>query len=292
MQARLRLAQLDAEHGEDRARAIGARFDARRHVEFSSWWSMARHDVVALHHDGLRASALEGEEAVIAAAELDAVAAHLAASSVDPAVSASAKWFRDRAAERGDVRAATRFDTILAGGRVATPVPSVRPSVSIDPDGELVVEEVASADDRPSQLIDQLAATDLEPEILAALRSSLVEAGDMTGEVALITGASPGGIAFEVVRRLLGAGATVICTTTTLTPERLADYRELYRTSAVPGAELHVVPANMASFADVDDAGRLDRLARRVERRWSHPHHQGADAPDAGAALRGRWGLR
>ena len=40
--------------------------------------------------------------------------------------------------------------------------------------------------------------------------------------------------------------------TSTDTPERRRFYRELYRLSAGPGAELHVVPANLASFADID----------------------------------------
>lgn len=75
---------------------------------------------------------------------------------------------------------------------------------------------------------------------------------ERSGEVVLVTGASPGGIAHEMVRQLLSEGAVVVCTTTTDTPERLDGYRELYRNAAAPGAELHVVPANLASFQDVD----------------------------------------
>ena len=56
-----------------------------------------------------------------------------------------------------------------------------------------------------------------------------------------------------MVRRLLADGAVVVCTTTDDGPERMDRYRELYRVAAAPGAELHVVRANLASFSDVDD---------------------------------------
>ncbi|MEO6605074.1 MAG: fatty acid synthase subunit beta domain-containing protein, partial [Aeromicrobium sp.] len=72
------------------------------------------------------------------------------------------------------------------------------------------------------------------------------------GQTAVVTGASQGSIAAGVTGQLLAGGATVIATTSGLDPKRLAFYRELYRTHAVNGAALWVVPANMASFADVD----------------------------------------
>ena len=51
-------------------------------------------------------------------------------------------------------------------------------------------------------------------------------------------------------------------------PARRRLYRELYRTAAGPGAELHVVPANLASFADID---ALAAWLRRARRRPSRP---------------------
>jgi fatty acid synthase len=77
-------------------------------------------------------------------------------------------------------------------------------------------------------------------------------AGRWSGEVAVVTGASQGSIAASVTAGLLAGGATVVATTSGLDPRRLAFYRELYRTHARAGATLWVVPANMASFADVD----------------------------------------
>ena len=72
-------------------------------------------------------------------------------------------------------------------------------------------------------------------------------------DVAVVTGASQGSIASAVVGRLLAEGATVVATTSSLDSKRLAFYKRLYRENAATGASLWIVPANMASFADVDD---------------------------------------
>lgn len=71
-------------------------------------------------------------------------------------------------------------------------------------------------------------------------------------DTALVTGASPGSIAAEVVIQLLHAGATVIVTTSHLSPQRLEFYKDLYRSAARGTAALWVVPANLASFSDCD----------------------------------------
>jgi fatty acid synthase len=76
--------------------------------------------------------------------------------------------------------------------------------------------------------------------------------GRFSDEIAVVTGASKGSIAASVVAQLLGGGATVIATTSKLDDDRLAFYRTLYRDSARFGATLWVVPANMASYADID----------------------------------------
>src|SRR5271165_303650 len=76
--------------------------------------------------------------------------------------------------------------------------------------------------------------------------------GPCSGEIAVVTGASKGSIAASVVARLLDGGATVIATTSKLDDDRLAFYRTLYRHSARFDAALWVVPANMASYSDID----------------------------------------
>ena len=76
--------------------------------------------------------------------------------------------------------------------------------------------------------------------------------GRYSDDVAVVTGASKGSIAASVVAQLLDGGATVIATTSKLDDDRLAFYRTLYRDSARFGATLWVVPANMASYSDID----------------------------------------
>lgn len=76
--------------------------------------------------------------------------------------------------------------------------------------------------------------------------------GRYTDEVAVVTGASKGSIAASVVAQLLDGGATVVATTSKLDDDRLAFYRQLYRDNARFGAKLWVLPANMASYNDID----------------------------------------
>ncbi|MDY6997920.1 MAG: DUF1729 domain-containing protein, partial [Actinomycetota bacterium] len=76
--------------------------------------------------------------------------------------------------------------------------------------------------------------------------------GCYVDEVAVVTGASKGSIAASVVAQLLDGGATVVATTSRLDDGRLEFYRNLYRDNARFGAKLWVVPANMASYNDID----------------------------------------
>ncbi|RMB75268.1 DUF1729 domain-containing protein [Rhodococcus sp. SBT000017] len=76
--------------------------------------------------------------------------------------------------------------------------------------------------------------------------------GQWADEVAVVTGGSKGSIAAAVTAKLLAGGATVFVTTSRLDDERLGFYRSLYRDNARSGASLWVVPANIASYTDVD----------------------------------------
>ncbi|MFI9414145.1 fatty acid synthase subunit beta domain-containing protein [Nocardia gamkensis] len=89
-------------------------------------------------------------------------------------------------------------------------------------------------------------------ERIAEAALSTEEPGLWSSDIAVITGASKGSIAAAVTGRLLSGGATVVVTTSALNDERLGFYRKLYRDNARHGAALWVVPANMASYQDVD----------------------------------------
>ncbi|MDT5289043.1 MAG: fatty acid synthase, bacteria type, partial [Mycobacterium sp.] len=86
----------------------------------------------------------------------------------------------------------------------------------------------------------------------AAAGAENPETGRYADEIAVVTGASKGSIAASVVAQLLDGGATVIATTSKLDDDRLAFYRTLYRDNARYGGQLWVVPANMASYTDID----------------------------------------
>lgn len=240
-----RLGALDDEHGGRRAAAVAPRFDPRRHVVFRSWWATARHDVVALDHASRRGD--------VATQELDAEAARLAAFAADPGVAATAAHVAERARARGDDATRRRFERIVAGVTSPQDVAAVAP----DLDAWGAAEPRAAGPERVAALLDELAA---DPQDWSAtwfdqldeLRHTDGRGCGLGDQVALVTGASPGSIAFEMVRRLLRGGARVVCTTSSMSAERLDEYRELYRVAATPGAELHVVPANLASFGDVD----------------------------------------
>lgn len=87
---------------------------------------------------------------------------------------------------------------------------------------------------------------------IAEIAAHTEEQGQWSDEVAVVTGGSKGSIAASVAAKLLGGGATVFVTTSRLNDERLAFYRSLYRENARAGASLWIVPANIASYSDVD----------------------------------------
>ncbi|WP_378738234.1 fatty acid synthase subunit beta domain-containing protein [Nocardia brasiliensis] len=89
-------------------------------------------------------------------------------------------------------------------------------------------------------------------ERIATAALSTEDRGIWSADIAVITGASKGSIAAAVTGRLLGGGATVVVTTSSLNDDRLSFYRKLYRDNARHGAALWVVPANMASYQDID----------------------------------------
>ncbi|WIK64412.1 type I polyketide synthase [Gleimia hominis] len=76
--------------------------------------------------------------------------------------------------------------------------------------------------------------------------------GPFKNEVAVVTGAAPNSIAAQIVAVLLSGGATVVMTASRVSEARLAFAKKLYREHAAIGAKLWLVPANLASFADVD----------------------------------------
>ncbi len=89
-------------------------------------------------------------------------------------------------------------------------------------------------------------------EQIAADALSSTEDLPFANDVAVVTGMTPASIGGAVVGGLLAGGATVIATSSSISASRLAFAKELYRTHAAGGAKLWLVPANLASYRDVD----------------------------------------
>lgn len=221
--ARQVLDALTAELGADFVAIVAPVFDAKKHVAFLTAFAAAQRDVARVAFDGLNGRMDAGE----ARGEL----ARLAPWAGEPRVSATARWFAGRAEAAGHGELAAALAALSAG-------------------------ELGGGEGG--------AALSLSPALEAAVPEGLraLYGGELgvAGKTALVTGASPGSIAIAVVEQLLRGGARVVVTTTTYDRERLAFYRRVYERAAAPGAELHVVPCNQASFGDVD--GLIDWLSR------------------------------
>ena len=124
-------------------------------------------------------------------------------------------------------------------------------------DGDIDEAELArlapfAADPRVADTARWLAARTGRDDLAAIAVAQTSAIDGQKRRTALVTGVSPGSIGAALTAELLRDGATVVVTTSTDTPERRTFHRTLYRDHAAPGAELHVLPANLASFADVD----------------------------------------
>lgn len=241
--AEQRLRALLAEHGEAYAELIQPLFDARRHVLFGASWAWARRDLARLFF-----RVVNGDRAALRP-ELQRLSRHAG----DPDLRASIAWYAGLAAERGDRELAESLFSLMEA-RPALSVQPTRPHLEISRQGGLLFQERPD----PVGLVGWLRQTS---ELVragadtAAWRAALLRLGerplDASGRVALITGASPGSIALEVVRQLLWGGARVVLTSSTLDEGRARLYRRLYQESAGPGAELHLLPCNQGSLSDL-----------------------------------------
>lgn len=108
---------------------------------------------------------------------------------------------------------------------------------------------------RAGELADREERAALAASLASAARTTAAQ-GDAAirwaDDVAVVTGVAPGSIAAAVTGELLAGGATVVATSSRLSHERLAFATRLYREHASAGARLWIVPANLASYRDVD----------------------------------------
>ena len=108
---------------------------------------------------------------------------------------------------------------------------------------------------RAGELADREERAALAASLASAARAAAAPGDAATrwaDDVAVVTGVAPGSIAAAVTGEILAGGATVVATSSRLSHERLAFATRLYREHASAGARLWIVPANLASYRDVD----------------------------------------
>lgn len=256
--ARARLAAYEREHGEAYEAATAAQFDPHKHVAFTSSWTWARRDVVAY------AAGLE-RGATPSAAELRRLARRLDPVAVRATLALAQVAEREGRAEHAAALQALAAQAKATPAFVADFIPTA-PGIEADEKGEwrtTAVPRPGEAD--PAAFVEAQLESFLHPLRVLGHESGLPVAGykdalvrststglSFAGKTALITGAGPGAIALEIVRAFLAGGGRVVLTTSSYTPERIAFYKRLYQACGAPGSELHLVPANQGSFADVE----------------------------------------
>lgn len=93
----------------------------------------------------------------------------------------------------------------------------------------------------------------LTPQLLDSLTHASQEGVSFAERTYLLTGASPGSIAFCVARRLLAGGAKVIITTSREPSAAAPSFKKLYDKCGSRGSQLHLVPFNQASVSDCEN---------------------------------------
>ena len=203
--------------------AIAPSFDPRRHVALASGRFWARSDAERLQHQASLAER-EGRD-----------------PATDPEVRSLAAGV-SRFATDSSVKALLEHSiSVCAASHLTATVSLLQDTAAGHADGW---------DQQDGSRWAALSERDDSRELREALNQ--LPADCFCDEVALVTGASPGSIAEALVARLLRGGATVVVTTSNDDDDRIAHYRDLERTHAGPGAELHIVRANLASYEDID----------------------------------------
>lgn len=221
------LAAVSAELGSSWPSLVAPSFDAARAVLLDDRWASAREDIARIALGELRlvdggADAASGVDGVALSSFVGAGAA----------VAAHARWWADNLGSES-------HDDANGDGHA-----------------QAHAEVHAKADEKRDALL-RIAEAAEAAEAAGAAGAQEAEnaadgATDLSGTVAVVTGMAPTSIAGAVVADLLSRGATVVATASRVSPSRLAYAKQLYRTHARPGAALWLVPANLASFRDVD----------------------------------------
>lgn len=276
-------AQLDywtAEHGgEEYAEGIQPIFSALKARRYDSWWNWARQTALELYSQSL-AGTVAGDEETLAA-RISSLTNRADGNLVDfleYLAHGQASAFHPLAAgERGQL-AKHLADSLWKEARRGLDTPPVfrpfgkltGPHTSITEQGRIEYKEVPRPKPSFSDYVSDakqhnwlhLASRDATNAwardaaqsalYLEALKSVCTAGLSFAGKTFLMTGGGRASIGGEMLRGLLGGGATVVLTTSSYSRANLEHFRALYEECGAKGSALLVVPFNQASRQDVD----------------------------------------
>lgn len=225
-------------------------FDAGKVVSFTSSWNWGRERLIYRFWQLIGTQQTFSESEVLSLSnqitlEAQKVARYLATVAEDRGNSSLAKTLKQLS--ETSLTEKPRFVPHFA---------SQSPHVTVSEEGAVVYTE-KNRDDAPSfshfvkdvLKKHQVTHEGVYAEVLDHIARENIS---FAGKVALVTGAAPGSIAWEVVKAYLAGGATVISTTTSYNENRLKAYRSVYQEFGARGATLHVVPFSQGSFEDIN----------------------------------------
>lgn len=225
------LQDYQAEFGKNVEKIIQSQFDPEKIVSFTSWWNWGKRDFVArfwgfLREGGWFTPAEEDSFVNRATPELIQTGNYLA--------TVAERRRQQKLAEQ--VRGLTKRIRNQKGVFVRFHSDSRSPQVEVSEAGEIVYQEKRR---RQSPLTNFLES---EPE----------KEFSFSGRTAIVTGGSPGSIAWEMIKLFLQGGGRVIATTSSYGPERIQEFRKLYQQFGASGSELHLVPFSQGSRRDIE----------------------------------------
>ncbi|MDO8643429.1 MAG: SDR family NAD(P)-dependent oxidoreductase, partial [bacterium] len=222
-------------------------FDPKKAVRLTSSWNWGRRDLIRSFWEEQ-----EGKNS------LTAEAVHSLLNRATSEMALTAHYFSKSAGNRGNKKLAQKMRELAKRFEKESdrkpvfhlPLKSFSPEVGIDPTGKITYHEIPRTETDWVKALVENHFVSGEPSVLKILKkwkSGL----NFSGQTALVTGASPGSIAWEMVRAFLAGGGQVVATTSSYHEERLKAFRNLYQKNAGRGALLHVVPFSQGSEKDI-----------------------------------------
>ncbi|RDW67215.1 Fatty acid synthase subunit alpha [Aspergillus mulundensis] len=259
-----------AEHGEEYAKGIRPRFDARKARSYDSAWNWARQRLLELFNLVTSVPTLDSDRAREACYAI----ANAADEAIFPVLSEMVNTLSDNPPLRSifiDLEAQCR-QSLEVGPLFKGSPKQMAPRTIIDEEGVIQYLERPRNDAmRFADLALPVSPTEMrEPylhlkekaggwnysqrltEQLHGVLTQIATSGEsFRGQTVLLTGAGFGSIGAAMIKHFLQGGAKVVTTTSSLSPEVAQKYQNIYMDHGARGSQLVVVPFNQASVQDV-----------------------------------------